>query len=388
ALEGRRLLAAVSFDAGGDGVNWNDPLNWSNDQVPTADDDVTLAAGGAVNIVGQQAVHNLTSARPLVINDLQLTAQLIVHGNAELDANVTVDHYRLLEFDGNLTLNATLTMGNHNSGDGAAAYLNFMGTADQSIGGIGHILSDSDNSSYIKNTGHNPNTDPDTPLTIGNGITISGQSFYLYGSTTNTFVNNGHLLADAPRSPSYWVLGNGNQGQFINHGEIAVSGSSSFSVYNLINDGTLSLDSTSVLNLYGITARSQLGTLTRAGADNNGGTVNLYNGIIDNTGKTFSLDSTTGNINLSSNEVIKGGIVNNAAGYELVTAGGTFDGVTLNSPMETLGGNALYVLDGLTLNSTFTSHSGLLQFQGTDDQTLSGTGTLTSSIGEGLTILN
>ena len=27
-LEDRRLLAIVSWDAGGDGATWNDPLNW------------------------------------------------------------------------------------------------------------------------------------------------------------------------------------------------------------------------------------------------------------------------------------------------------------------------------------------------------------------------
>src|SRR5213075_1807364 len=42
SLEPRRMLAAVSWDGGGDGFNWTDARNWSTDTLPTAADDVTL----------------------------------------------------------------------------------------------------------------------------------------------------------------------------------------------------------------------------------------------------------------------------------------------------------------------------------------------------------
>ena len=44
-LERRELLAAVARDGGGDGVRWSDPLNWSNNVLPAAADDVTIDVG-------------------------------------------------------------------------------------------------------------------------------------------------------------------------------------------------------------------------------------------------------------------------------------------------------------------------------------------------------
>ena len=37
ALEPRRLLAAVAWDGGGDGLRWGDNRNWSGDRVPPID---------------------------------------------------------------------------------------------------------------------------------------------------------------------------------------------------------------------------------------------------------------------------------------------------------------------------------------------------------------
>ncbi|MEM6314157.1 MAG: hypothetical protein AAF743_08715, partial [Planctomycetota bacterium] len=45
-LEARRLLTTLSWDGGGDGVNWTDPLNWSEDRLPEASDDVVIDVPG------------------------------------------------------------------------------------------------------------------------------------------------------------------------------------------------------------------------------------------------------------------------------------------------------------------------------------------------------
>src|SRR5437588_2401040 len=67
-LEGRVLLSAVSFvgkNGGGDGFSWTDPKNWSNGQVPTAADDVTVGSPNNAQGVdidsGNQAAHSLTN---------------------------------------------------------------------------------------------------------------------------------------------------------------------------------------------------------------------------------------------------------------------------------------------------------------------------------------
>jgi mucin-19 len=49
-LEGRQLLAAISWDGGGDGSSWNDSRNWSADVLPTAADDVAIAIGSPLNL--------------------------------------------------------------------------------------------------------------------------------------------------------------------------------------------------------------------------------------------------------------------------------------------------------------------------------------------------
>ncbi len=65
-LEDRRLLAIVSWDGGGDAMSWSDALNWSGDELPGSDDDVTinLASNPTVTFssaAGNVSVHSLTS---------------------------------------------------------------------------------------------------------------------------------------------------------------------------------------------------------------------------------------------------------------------------------------------------------------------------------------
>ena len=50
ALESRRMFAAVSWDGGGNGTSWTDALNWSNNALPGAGDDVTISIGANPSI--------------------------------------------------------------------------------------------------------------------------------------------------------------------------------------------------------------------------------------------------------------------------------------------------------------------------------------------------
>src|SRR5262245_56135381 len=70
-LEVRDLLALVTWDGGGDGVNWTDPINWSTNSLPGATDDVLIdiAANPTIHISsGTQSVQSLHSAENLVID--------------------------------------------------------------------------------------------------------------------------------------------------------------------------------------------------------------------------------------------------------------------------------------------------------------------------------
>src|SRR5436190_11300378 len=91
SLERRRLLAAISWDAGGDGVHWNDPANWSGDAVPTANDDVTIGVGSvSVNGADASAKTVITSV-PLAVDHQTLT----VDGDVTLGANASLQAARL-----------------------------------------------------------------------------------------------------------------------------------------------------------------------------------------------------------------------------------------------------------------------------------------------------
>ena len=76
SLEDRRVLAAVSWDGGGDGINWSDGLNWSTNALPTSADDVTISVPGTITVThasGNDTIRSLTSAENLSITGGNLT---------------------------------------------------------------------------------------------------------------------------------------------------------------------------------------------------------------------------------------------------------------------------------------------------------------------------
>jgi hypothetical protein len=90
-LETRRLLSAVSWDGGGDDSHWADPLNWSGDQVPTVNDDVTInvaATHDAIIVSGSQATATLTLAGSLVVDS---TSLFNISRDSTIDGDITLD---------------------------------------------------------------------------------------------------------------------------------------------------------------------------------------------------------------------------------------------------------------------------------------------------------
>src|SRR5688500_543733 len=84
-LEPRRLLAAVSWDGGGDGVNWTDANNWSTNALPGPGDDVTIDVAGSPNVrlqAGTQSIRSLTCAESfeLGFGELSLAAASMITG--------------------------------------------------------------------------------------------------------------------------------------------------------------------------------------------------------------------------------------------------------------------------------------------------------------------
>jgi hypothetical protein len=85
-LERRSLFAAVSFDGGGGTTRWDNPLNWSNDAVPTNADDVTINTQPGVALLTPESVHSLT----VVTNLNFFNATLTVAGELRVKAGGVV----------------------------------------------------------------------------------------------------------------------------------------------------------------------------------------------------------------------------------------------------------------------------------------------------------
>ena len=75
-LEPRLMLAAVSWDGGGDGASWTDRFNWSGDALPISTSDVTIDVVADPTITlssGTYTIHSLSSSETLVFSGGTLT---------------------------------------------------------------------------------------------------------------------------------------------------------------------------------------------------------------------------------------------------------------------------------------------------------------------------
>jgi len=107
-------LVAVSWTGMGDGINWSDPGNWSDNLVPTQFDDVTIASGfGTIQVgAGAYAVHTLNASSPVEIT----AGTLVLFGSSTFGAGVTIDDGAQLDVVQSDPLTLTVTSLNINPG--------------------------------------------------------------------------------------------------------------------------------------------------------------------------------------------------------------------------------------------------------------------------------
>lgn len=206
SLESRMLLAAVSWDGGGDGVNWHDALNWSGHAVPVSTDDVlisveanptikiTAAAGSiSVNTLTCDEAIEISGGTLSVAGDANVTGNVTHKGgtirggtwktsaggrlvltssggtldaltaNPDLDLSTTSAYATVLN---GLVLNGTATLGTY-------AHLDFNGS--QSLSGTGTVVFNG--AAALRQTASAGT------LTIGSGITIRGGAGSGYSGT-------------------------------------------------------------------------------------------------------------------------------------------------------------------------------------------------------------
>jgi hypothetical protein len=417
SVEPRRLLAAVAWDGGGDGVLWSDPANWSTNALPGLGDHVTINVAGSPTIVVDTPVqiNSLVSQEALSI----ALATMLVEGPATLNAATRVAGGQWLSVVGQLTLNSTLTLGDAVTTTAGSLYI--AGAADQTIAGTGAIAIDY--SGGIYNYTYDPIMATGLDLTIPATIAVNSSG---YASIYSTFaggriVNNTTITLTAPDTFYTAQLGDAST-QFINNGTVSLGGGlqagslgfvnagtlllapgTGFNGTNFINNpgrtinvtdatltllddgeigpgswdnnGTIALGDNGVLNLGGFFVAGDLGTITRSGTN----AVNLT-GTLDNTAQVFTFNNTRGNWNLIGG-TIRGGSIDRIGSNTLQIINGTLNGVTVNMPLHAFNGSSLLV-ENLTLNDVLTlgdstsTTSGTLYVYASTAQTINGSGAI------------
>ena len=111
-LEGRALLAAVSWIAVGDG-NWNTAANWSPPGVPGASDDVTISPAAAVTVTIPSGYNAAVKSLTTDGNDTLLIAggSLTVTANSSLAGPLSMTGGSLTASGAGVTLQANGTTG-------------------------------------------------------------------------------------------------------------------------------------------------------------------------------------------------------------------------------------------------------------------------------------
>ncbi len=253
SLESRRLLAAVSWDGGAGTFAWTDPDNWSNNQLPTAADDVTIDIPAAITVTlasGAQSVNSLTSAEGLTISagSLSVAAASSVAGAFSLSGSGSVGGA------GDLTL------------QGASSWTggSMTGTGTTIIGAAGTLALSSGTNVVLQRS-----------LTNNGIVNWSGTGDVRM--TDSTITNNGTINHQNSGTADYGNFGGTNQ--VINAGTINKPGNGTVRVFvPLTNNGTL--DSTS-------------GTLQIAGGLTNNGAISGSASTINfNSAATYGPSST------------------------------------------------------------------------------------------------
>jgi hypothetical protein len=419
-LESRTLLAAVFWDGGGNGTSWEDPLNWSNNLLPTAADDVTIDVAGSPNITlssGLQSIHSLVLAESLSVNggtlavatSAALTGSLTVNGgtiaNGTWDSTggtfqagsstastlnaVALNGDLLLPGGANLRIVGGLTLG-------AAGRVRLTGASANSLGFVG-------SQTLVSGTISLENTAAlgfvgcvgSGTLTIGPGAAITGgrgvigQNVFSAGNTA--LVVQGTIDSSAGAAITLNTSGTGQltiagtarvesggslsipAAAWTATGALAASGGSTLTLGGTWSTtGTITVDS-STLNLGGTFTGASLANLARTG-----GQINIT-GTLNNASNTLTLGGTTGSWTLNGG-TISGGVLAFAAGSTLLLTANnanTLSGVTLNNDLAIDTGNSLKIAGGLIMGTGVS-----IRFTGTGGATLGLAGTQTIAAGE------
>ncbi len=331
-LETRALLAGV-WDGGGATDDWNDQLNWDNDQLPTATDDVVIGAefsGITVTSTNDVTINSLTTEAALAISGGTFTIDRNTATNSTINNAITVSATGVLTLDG-LSLGGTGTLTN-------SATVNLLGsTISTALSNQGLLLVKADGGASTI----------DGALTTNGSSTIRVQADGSVGTATltvaNSFTNNGAIELTAINGSGETATLNVTSGTLTN----AVAGT----IQSLAGTGG-ARNLNAQLNNQGLITVAQGLTINKDSADHtNSGTINVNGGdlLVTQSGTTPTFtNSSTGTFTIASGRTLNlsGGSFTNFSGGTLtdgiynVVGILKFDGAAITTNAATI------VLDG------------------------------------------
>lgn len=260
-LEGRQLLATVSWDGGGGDLSWHNPLNWSGDVLPGLNDDVVInVAGSNPTITHSQNVT--TRVKSIVSNErlsvsggtIETTGRFRANGPLDLSAGVVGGA-------GNLELFSALSWsGGQIAGAGK---IQVLATGKITISGtvtLGRLLV---NNGVVNWTGGNWRFAGGTLFNLaGRSVNLQSSGTIVDASGQNLITNAGSLLRNGTSTTTTLVEVRTNSTGMIDvrQGRLSLTGGG-----NAVN-GTVRAGANALLVLSGVGYQVAVnGVLTGAG---------------------------------------------------------------------------------------------------------------------------
>ena len=369
----------------GDGRNWSQAKNWSNNTVPSVNDDVTINAAAGTLIDGptvSTTINSLTITSAKLFIDyasLAVTNSVIVSSGQTLTVtnNLSLTAGSITLNDATLTLSAGKILGGIITMTGAGLVSLIGPGTTSTLDGVtvnGTISNITNNgvTLVLKNTvtlngtlligATNGSTYDSVSLgdATSSPATLTGNATVIFGGTTSNVLSSNVSSGVATLGPT--VTLRGKSGMLVN-----ASSSGTF-----LNQGTISSDVSGGTIRAGGNPGTSVGLFQNAGVlgASNGGTLQLA-GNWTNTGSISPTGTGTVSVygvidNRSATNIIDGSLALNAAtiagGTITTTANGVVSVIGSITNLSTLGGAS--TLDGVTVNGmireSLSNSSGLI----------------------------
>jgi autotransporter-associated beta strand protein len=332
----------VIWTGAGDGMNWGNAANWSDDAVPTAADNVFIPAGvPALTATGSYSVGSLTTASSITVVGGSLTVDgqaafngAAVSGNFIDNGSVIIDYSSDPSFSANISGSGALTVDGPGTVELTGVNTYIGPTTVQSgmlvIGAAGSLP-----------VGNSVAVDAGAVLQLASNIgTLTVSSLTIYSGGTVDITNNSLIIdfgsGSDPASTirGYLVSGRGPTGNWQGTGLTSSAAAADPSIYTIgYADGGNAAD---LATVHGLTPGEVEVKYTVAGDVNLSGGVDLSDLVIiaSDFGKTGA-DWTQGDVNYDGNVDLSDLVIvasNFGAAVSNVTWTGAGDGMNWSNP--------------------------------------------------------